>query len=735
LTSFAPHKSPPPLALEDDGFRRRNARSWPQRLLWTLVGVAILNWSIALYGPASFFMPLAVLVVIAGFWGLVVAIISWMDLEDFPALRRWENTFAWSNALLMAVLIGAWTYVQFHSSPGYTTDELSFDQYAAQLVAHGLHNPYTASMAPAGPLFRLSPDGYTYTISGLPVLQLSYPSLSFLIYVPFILLGWTSEVGAALNMMAWVAAILLMFALLPRDLRAAVLVFSSIDVYLAFAAGGVTDMLYIPLLIIGAYQWDRFGSSRRSYIGPIAVGLAMAIKQTPWPVLAFLLCALAWDEYDRSGNVAEAARRAGRYFAVVVATFLIPNLPYMVASPSAWASGVFVPFVKNMVPSGQGLISLTLFAHLGGGSLLAYTVLFALVALLLLVVFVGTYPFLRPATFLLPSIAYFFAARSQTNYLIALIPVALVGAVTAGPPARRYGMARGRAGVRGGVAAGRSIAGGLYNGSRRQASGVAGSVVGIVRSRGWAWAIAGLGVLVVVAGVYSLTSPAPLKLTIVGKQTTGFLGGINALEVNVQNHTDKPVTPHYTIQTSHGDTTFWSVVSGPKTLRPYDTAQVTISAPNYQGEPGLSDGFSVLAFTNKPATVSVSHRFLLNLWRTATLPQAFDKPVPIGGRGVLLQVEVIDHFNSAVKLAGIPVYLSQARYTPLGFRHAYARINGHPAGRSNVIARTNSQGLATFHIVGTRAGAVPTTISAHLVNKRAGYVYGSSGQMFIHFTR
>ena len=434
MTSFAPHPSPPPLALEDDGYRQRNARSWPQRLLWTLVGVAILNWSISLYGPASFFMPLALLVVVAGFWGLIVAVISWLDLEDFPRLKRWENTFAWTNALLIAVLIGAWTYVQFHAAPGYTTDELSFDQYAAQLVAHGLHNPYTTSMAPAGPLFRLSPDAYTYTINGLPVLQLSYPSLSFLVYVPFILLGWTSEVGAGLNMMAWVAAVLLMFAMLPRDLRAAVLVFSSIDVYLAFAAGGVTDMLYIPLLIIAAYRWDRFGASRSTYIAPIAVGLAMAIKQTPWPVLAFVLCALALDEYDRSGNAKAAARRIGRYFAVVVVTFLIPNLPYMIASPSAWANGVFVPFVKNLVPSGQGLISLTLFVHLGGGSLAAYTLVFVLMALLILVVFVGTYPLLRPATFMLASIAYFFAARSQTNYLISLIPVALVGAVTAGPP-------------------------------------------------------------------------------------------------------------------------------------------------------------------------------------------------------------------------------------------------------------------------------------------------------------
>jgi uncharacterized membrane protein len=629
----------------------------------------ILNWSISLYGAASIFWPLDVLVVIAGFWGLVVAIVSWLDLEDYPALARWENAFAWSNALLVVVLIGAWTYVQFHAAPGYTTDELSFDQYAAQLVAHGLHNPYVHSMKPAGPLFRLSPDGYTYTITGQPVNQLSYPSLSFLVYVPFILLGWTSEIGAGLNVAAWAVAVLLMFALLPRSMRAAALVFASIDVYLSFAAGGVTDMLYIPLLIVAAYRWDRFGSSRSTYIAPVAVGLAMAIKQTPWPVLVFVLCALAWDEYDSNGDARAAVRRAGRYFGVVLGVFLIPNLPYMIASPSAWFSGVLAVFVRNMVPTGQGLISLTLFTHLGGGSLEAYTVVLILAAVLLLAVFLGTYPLLRPATFMLPSLAYFFAARSQTNYLIPFIPVALVG--------------------------------------RRMA--------GVVRDRRWRRGIAALGVLSVAAIIYAFSSTSPLTVTIVGERTTGFLGGIKTLIVKVHNGTSSP-----------------QVQAGPKAIAPGHTGRVELVARNYQAEPGLSDGFSVLAFTEHPAAVSVSHRFLLNLWRTATSPQAFDNSVPVGRR-ILLKVTVLDHFNSPVRRAGIRVYLTQARYTSTGFRRAFARINGRL--QKTVSAMTNRQGTATFYIVGTKPDVVPTTLSSHLLNKQANYVYGGSGYINIRFEK
>ena len=145
---------------------------------------------------------------------------------------------------------------------------------------------------------------------------------------------------------------------------------------------------------------------------------------------------------------------------------------------------------------------------------------------------------------MLPSLAYFFAARSQTNYLIPLIPVALVAAVTAGPPAARRAPELGR------------------------------RVAGVVRGRRWRGAIAALGVLGVAAVIYAFSSTSPLTVKIVGQRTTGFLGGIKTLIVKVHNGTSKPQTPAYTVQTSHGDTTFWKIQSGPKTIAPGHTAKV-----------------------------------------------------------------------------------------------------------------------------------------------------------------
>lgn len=658
----------------------------------------IVNWSVTLYGPASIYPTLTFLDVFAGFWGLTLIIGTWLDLESYPALRRWENAFGWANALVLVGLVAAWTLVQFHNNPAYSTDELSFDQYAGQLVAHGLNNPYVHSMAPAGPMFRLSPDGYTYTVHGTPVQALSYPSLSFLVYVPFLLLGWTNELGSTLNIVGWMSAILLMFWLLPRNLRPAVLLLSSVDVYLSFAAGGVTDMLYIPLLVIAAYKWDRFGESRLSYINPVAVGLAMSIKQTPWPVLGFVLVALAWDEYDTHGDVRAALRRIGRYFAVVVGVFLIPNLPYLIASPGPWFKGVFQPFTAQMVPSGQGLISLTMFAHLGGGSLQAYTAILVLIAVLLVVLFVGTYPLLRPATFILTSIFYFFAARSQTNYLIALIPVGIVGAVTAGPPAAR----------------------------RAAASGA--RLGGLLRSRLWLRASGGVAALAALAIVYALTATSPLTVWITKEFTTGYLGGVRFINLKVHNNTNKPLKPAYTIQTSHGDTTFWRISKGPHTIKPGATSRLQIAERNYPAEPGLSAGWSVLAFTDHPEAVSVSHRSLVDLWRTAILPQSLNDPQKIGRR-VTITVQVLSHYNSPVHRAGILVTLGSTVYAGFGTRRGYASIDGRkPNHRSH--AYTNSQGSATFHVVGTRPGTV--SFSAHLL-KKGQYLYAPSGYLNITF--
>jgi hypothetical protein len=725
FTDLAPDMSTPDaLSFEAEPPRNEGSRSWAERLLWALVGVMIINWSVTLLSTASFLAPVAVLDVGAGFWGLGVVVVSMLDLDGYAIARRFSGTFAWANAILVIVLMGVWAHLQFHANPSYGTDELSFDQYSAQLIHHGL-NPYTHSMKPSFQLFRLSIDEATHTTTGAGVFLQSYPSLAFLIYMPFVLLGWTTEMANAIDVAAWMVTIVMLFVMLPKQLRPVSLLLGSVSVYLGTVTGGVTDFLYIPFLLIAAYRWDRFGNGWRSYIGPVALGLAMAIKQTPWPLLVFMVIAIGLDEFDRS-DLDRALRRCGRYLAATLITFLIPNLPFIVMSPSTWVRGVFTPFTKNLVPSGQGIVALTLFDHLGGGSLTGFTIAMVLVGVVVLAAYVGTYPLLRPATFLLAAIVYMFAARSQTNYLIEFIPVVFVGAITVGParwPARVLQQS---------PVAPRSVSRLVVLRERLSAAlSRTETSRGPLRSRRWGIAILASCLLAAAATIYTLTDSAPLTIRITGIRTTGFLAGIRQLNVSVTNNSDQPLTPHYTVQTRNGDTTFWTVYYGPLTVKPGTTAYLHLTTPNYAAEPGLGDGFSVTAFTNSPSTVSVSRRFLLNLPRTAMNPSSFNRPVTIGKR-ILLQVQLLTNDDTPLRKRGVAVTLTQVLYIGRGTHKAWAIINGGKVGKRNH-AYTDADGIATFHIVGTRAGSTPTTFSAHLFNKGASYIYGSTGYLDIRF--
>ena len=712
-----PKQEPAALVIE-----ARSEQSWAERIWWTVAGLAILNFAIGLLGDATAFPWLALFVVIGGGWGLATIIVSLMDFGQSPQIRRYSNRLGWATAFLLLGMFAAWAFVQVHNSPSYGTDELAFDQYAAQLVQHGM-NPYVHSMGHAFSIFRVSPDGYTYTLTGHAVEQFSYPALAFLVYLPFLILGWSSELGVGLNLIAWGVSILLMYRLLPRNMRAAGLVIGLVDAYISNAVGGVTDLLYMPLLILAAYRWDRFGSDRRSYVGPVLFGLAISIKQTPWPLLVFVLAALACDEYAR-GGLQPALRRAGRYLGIALATFFVVNLPFIVMAPSAWLSGTLVPLVKNMVPSGQGTVALSLFLHYGGGSLFAFSVATVLMAVLALVTYVGTYPLMRPATFVLPALIYFFASRSQTNYLIALVPVAIIGAVTAGPAFQAA-----PSGAQDGALLETALTG---RGWRAWVARIVGPT-GPVRSLRWAQAIAVSAVLFAVATLYSLTAASPLSMTITKVDVNGILGLVQGAQVRVTNTSGSRVKPAFTIEYSRGLSTFWGG-NGPRFLAPGQTATYQLYPENSGAEPSIGGGFAVLGFTNKPASVSVSNRYLPALMHLTFNPQAFTRVIPVGVTKTI-RVQLVGHLNETADKAGVPVYLTQSIYIGTGKVPPSVIVNGSTPGRKVVKALTNSLGVATFHITGTEPSTVgPTAFNAHLLDKAADFQFGVTGQLTVRFS-
>ena len=554
-----------------------------------MVGVGLLwaSWRLINFTAAPWVVPFMVL---GNVWGVATVLASWLPDVAVHGKGRLAGAFQWATAVMTVGLLVVSGIAQAQVVGHYGTDALAFNQYAGELAQQGV-NPYVHSLARAYQLFDVRPSDFTYTLTGAHVTSLSYPALSFLVYVPLLALGWTLNLAPLLNVCAWGVTAALMFWLSPRRLRPVVLLFSGFGIYEVFAGGGVTDVLYMPLLTLAAYRWDRFGSSRWTYAGPLLFGLAMAIKQTPWPVLPFLLIALALDQSRRTG-AADGLRRAGRYLAAALVAFATPNLPYFIASPHAWIDGVLTP-LHTLVPTGLGTVSLSIYLHMGGGSLTAFTLAAALMLALTLVAFVGTYPRLRSGAWLLPALAFLFESRSNLNYFAALIPAGYVAVTSVAPAPLGRGTYRARA---------------VGSDTRR-------AVSRWFRSPAWALACGGLALAFVAAAAYSLAAPAPLVLRLTALQTAGRSDRVHQLTVRVTNRSGADARPAFATLRPGPDTSFWTVVAGPSRLASGQAADYTLVAPDADAEPSIKGTFTVLGFLASPASFSVSDEYNAALYR------------------------------------------------------------------------------------------------------------------------
>ena len=80
-----------------------------------------------------------------GLTGLLAIIAAWLP-ESVLSGRR-QRQIGWVALIAALVALALWSYFQVFIAPDYGTDEIAFDQYAAQLALHGI-NPYLHSMAP-----------------------------------------------------------------------------------------------------------------------------------------------------------------------------------------------------------------------------------------------------------------------------------------------------------------------------------------------------------------------------------------------------------------------------------------------------------------------------------------------------------------------------------------------------------------------------------------------------------
>ena len=539
-----------------------------QRGGWTLAWFVVLTaglgyWSGWTSWPGAAW--LAPLLVVAGIVGMAA---TWLVADPSAGV------LPWAGLAVATITVGVPQAVSIHVRRYYTTDSAAFNQLATRALLHG-KDPYETSMASAANLLNPPSHFWTYLANGGHITQVSYPAGSFLLEAPAMALGFHHELADWTDLVAWLVAGILLFLLLPVGLRwLAVLVFMAASFVGSFSAGG-TDALFIPFLIVAVWRWDRFGTGTGAglagWVGPVALGLACAVKQTPWFCLPLLLIGLGIEATRRG----EAPWRVPtRYLVVVVGVFAACNLPFVIWGPRAWADSVLLPFTKPLVADGQGLVTVALHGLTGGVVLPLLSVAAALAYVALLAAFVVWYPALKLVWLFVLPLVLLVPGRSFSSYLIDFFPAALVAAVSV------VGVPRSEV-----LDAGSAV--------RRW----------VARSAVFVPLLASAAVCVV-----AFTS-APLDLSVVAIHTSQATLRLDSVTITVHNSTGHQVTPHFLVDTGEQHPMgFWTQVTpgGQLELAAGATATVLLRPDEFTWSPPHGSHWLVEAYTTSPNALSTS---------------------------------------------------------------------------------------------------------------------------------
>ena len=563
-----------------------------QRCAWTLVWVGVLAAGLQYWASWS-----------AGAWAVVlapvlvgVALVGTVLLWTVPhPVGRAMQAFGAGTALVtVAVTQGT----SIHLRHFYTTDSAAFNQVATRLFLDG-RNPYASSMAGASPLLHPASAYWTYQVDGVHTANVSYPAGSFLLQAPVMALGLGHMVTDWVDLAAWLVTGILLFCMLPRVVRWVAPALLLTGVFATTFADGGTDALFVPFLVLAVWRWDRFPGRAvtwlPSWVGPVSLGVACSIKQTPWFCVPFLVAGVAVEAHRSGGRPAAALRYGG----LVVGSFLGLNLAFIVWSPSAWVRGAFLPLFQPLIADGQGLVTLALHG-LTGGVVLPWLTAGAGVALVsLLVAFVWWEARLRRSWLFLVPVVLFLPDRSLANYLIDFVPAALVAAVS----------------VRSATDTATATATEPGHGTRRAAGG------------GWRAWLRPLSVavpaLVSVALVVVAFTSAPLTVTVDRYAAGGVAtidGGLNYTHVvvTVHNTADRMLLPRFMVSSGGGHPSgFWQAtpMHGRSPVPAGGTTEYDLRPPRFLWAPPHGARWIVEAYTVSPDALSTSS---LQYWALGT---------------------------------------------------------------------------------------------------------------------
>jgi uncharacterized membrane protein len=403
-----------------------------------------------------------------------------------------------------------------------TTDVLIFEEYAAHVLLEG-QNPFRADLLEAYRAHRTPFTFSTPSVDGSLTGRQPYPALSFLIFVP--LLVTNVDVFIAYPLFQIAAFVVLFAWASPRYRPVILLPFLAEPSYMGDALGGVSDPVWAFLVLCMVVVWKRPTARGVLY------GLAVAFKQHAWYLAPFLLVRIAWET---EGSRAERARAVGRFVAVSGGVFLAVNLPFIVWDPESWLLGVFAPVLAPMHVYGQGASALTTVGWVTVPKSTYSLVTYGLLAVGL-VAYARHAPRVPYLMWVVPGIALWFGHRSLTSYWYYLaLPLA----------ADLFG------------------------------AGIAKLHKTEFKRRSFVPELALAGALVaafVLSAVRAVVGPPGLTIELAGPHEA-VRAHVVGTSVRVRNETKRRLEPRFQVHENNLQPFFWAIDSGPKFLRPGQSA-------------------------------------------------------------------------------------------------------------------------------------------------------------------
>ncbi|MBA2677157.1 MAG: DUF2029 domain-containing protein [Ktedonobacteraceae bacterium] len=361
-----------------------------QRAVWIALAIFLQslneidhNWYFPFIKPFGSLIPFAL--ILGSFYALWRALRPAKEPSSQPAhslssVKDQKGPKLWQRIVLVLTLVltiaGAinlgWGVVLSFLPARFSNDGTSLDTNAAILLVEG-HNPYTDSNIPdllrrfdnihpewTTPLRRGQFAGRldypsmaeiqsilntSLKANDVPEFEarVSYPALSFLTLVPFVLIQDYNVLPFYL--LSYLLLVFIAWKVARPELRPWVLLLSLANVPMwSSTVGGNLDVFYTLLVVLAWLKRDQRWTSA------VFFGLAMASKQIAWYFMPFYII-MTLRHYGWKEALYRSVISGGLALAI--------NLPFIVWNYHTWLAGVMAPVADPMFPMGVGLVGLS----------------------------------------------------------------------------------------------------------------------------------------------------------------------------------------------------------------------------------------------------------------------------------------------------------------------------------------------------------------------------------------